>query len=72
MTGVLAFAFILWHVFQMRGWFEIPWWAEHVTKPLGGALFDYHNAAETAPWAVSLVAGNRPLKKMRLLFGEAK
>ena len=47
-TGVAVFAFILWHVFQMRGWFEIPWWTQHVTRPLGGALFDYENAAETA------------------------
>ncbi len=52
-TGVAAFAFVLWHVFQMRGWFEIPWWAEHVTKPLGGALFHYDNAAATASRAIS-------------------
>ena len=43
-TGVLAFAFILWHVFQMRGWCQIEWWMDHVTKPLGGALFDPRNA----------------------------
>ena len=52
-TGVLAFAFILWHVFQMRGWLEIPWWREHVTRQLGGALFDYRNAAETAHRAIA-------------------
>jgi succinate dehydrogenase / fumarate reductase cytochrome b subunit len=51
-TGVLVFAFILWHVFQMRGWFEIPWWREHVTRRLGGGLFDYHNAAATAGAAI--------------------
>ncbi len=55
-TGVAAFAFILWHVFQMRGWLEIPWWSQHVTRPLGGALFDYQNAAETASRAISASA----------------
>ena len=52
-TGVLAFAFILWHVFQMRGWLEILWWREHITRQLGGALFDYRNAAETAHRAIA-------------------
>ncbi|MGO8689782.1 MAG: succinate dehydrogenase [Thermoguttaceae bacterium] len=56
LTGVAAFAFILWHVFQMRGWLEIPWWSQHVTRPLGGALFDYQNAAETASRAISASA----------------
>ena len=34
-TGVLAFAFILWHVFQMRGWCQIEWWMNHVTQAVG-------------------------------------
>ena len=25
-TGVIAFAFILWHVFQMHGWLRAGWW----------------------------------------------
>ena len=40
MTGVIVFFFVFWHVFHMRGWFEIEWWREHVTLPLGGARFD--------------------------------
>ncbi len=47
-TGVIAFVFILWHVFQMHGWFRFAWWTEHVARPLGGALFDPHDVA-TAP-----------------------
>lgn len=47
-TAVIALVFILWHVFQMRGWFEFDWWLEHVTRPLGGAKFDPTSAA-TAP-----------------------
>jgi len=40
-TGVLAFAFILWHVFHMHGWLRfIPGWSENVARPLGGAQFD--------------------------------
>jgi succinate dehydrogenase / fumarate reductase cytochrome b subunit len=52
-TGVAAFAFILWHVFQMRGWCAVPWWTEHVTRRLGGARFEYQNAAETASKVIS-------------------
>lgn len=55
-TGVIAFAFILWHVFQMRGWCQIEWWTNHVTKPLGGAVFDYHNAGATAGAAIQASA----------------
>ena len=47
-TGVIAFAFILWHVFQTRGWMPGQWWMEHVTRPLGGGVFDAQNAAVTA------------------------
>ncbi len=39
-TGVIAFLFILWHVFQMHGWFHFGWWVERVALPLGGARFD--------------------------------
>jgi succinate dehydrogenase / fumarate reductase, cytochrome b subunit len=47
-TGVIAFAFIVWHVFHTRGWFVSPWWASHVTHPLGGGTFDAAHAAATA------------------------
>jgi succinate dehydrogenase / fumarate reductase cytochrome b subunit len=55
-TGVIAFAFILWHVFQMHGWFHFAWWSEYVTKPLGGAQFDPLHAPATA--AAVLQASN--------------
>ncbi len=51
-TGVIAFAFILWHVFHTRGWFVSPWWMEHVTRPLGGGTFDAARAAATAAAAI--------------------
>jgi succinate dehydrogenase / fumarate reductase cytochrome b subunit len=47
-TGVIAFAFIMWHVFQMHGWFRWEWWHTHVALPLGGAKFDPKHAASTA------------------------
>lgn len=65
-TGVIAFAFIFWHVFQTRGWINYSWWLEHVTKPLGGGMFqwEHHQAArssaaavqEAAPWVAILYA----------------
>jgi len=50
-TGVIAFAFIIWHVFQMHGWFRLAWWTEQVVRPLGGAVFDPTDVA-TAPAAI--------------------
>jgi len=47
-TGVVALLFILWHVFHLHGWFRFEWWVENVARPLGGAQFDPHHAAETA------------------------
>lgn len=47
-TGVIALAFILWHVFQMHGWFRAEWWVEHVARPLGGARFDPKHAITAA------------------------
>jgi succinate dehydrogenase / fumarate reductase cytochrome b subunit len=46
-TGIIAFAFIVWHVFHMHGWFHFDAWTEHVTKPLHGARFRAFNAAST-------------------------
>lgn len=51
-TGVIAFVFILWHVFHMHGWLHVDWWINNVSKPLGGAKFDPKNAAETAAAAI--------------------
>ena len=53
-TGVIALAFILWHVFQTRGWLPGEWWLGHVTRPLGGGTFDPANAAATAAEAVQV------------------
>jgi succinate dehydrogenase / fumarate reductase cytochrome b subunit len=47
-SGVVAFAFIVWHVFDTRGWFLGAWWTAHVTHPLGGGTFDVARAAATA------------------------
>jgi succinate dehydrogenase / fumarate reductase cytochrome b subunit len=44
---MIAFLFIMWHVFHMHGWFHFAAWAE-VTEPLGGARFRPYNAASTA------------------------
>lgn len=47
-TGLIAFAFIFYHVFHMHGWFHADWWLENVAHPLGGAQFRPYNAASTA------------------------
>lgn len=46
-SGMIAFAFIVWHVFHMHGWFHFDFWAEHVSGPLHGARFRPFNAAST-------------------------
>ncbi len=51
-SGVIAFVFILWHVFHMHGWFRFAWWTQQVAWPLGGAQFDPHQAAATAAAAI--------------------
>lgn len=50
-TGMIAFVFIMWHVFHMHGWFHFAAWAE-VTESLGGARFRPYNAASTAAAAM--------------------
>jgi succinate dehydrogenase / fumarate reductase cytochrome b subunit len=55
-TGVVAFAFILWHVLHMHGWFRFEWWREYVAEPLGGAQFDPKNAGTTAAAALQASA----------------
>ncbi|TVS11823.1 MAG: succinate dehydrogenase [Planctomycetaceae bacterium] len=46
-TGLIAFAFIVYHVFHLHGWFHAQWWLDYVAKPLGGANFRAYNAAST-------------------------
>ena len=46
-TGRIAFAFIVYHVVHMHGWFHFHAWTEYVAKPLGGYKFSPYNAAST-------------------------
>src|SRR5262245_46543231 len=55
-TGMIAFAFILFHVFHMHGWFHFKPWVTGVVEPLGGGQFEPYNAASTAATALSSVA----------------
>jgi succinate dehydrogenase / fumarate reductase cytochrome b subunit len=47
-TGLIAFAFIFYHVFHMHGWLHADWWANNVVSPLGGGQFKPYNAASSA------------------------
>jgi len=51
-TGMIAFVFIMCHVFHMHGWFHADVWLENVVKPLGGAQFKPYNAASSAGLAL--------------------
>jgi succinate dehydrogenase / fumarate reductase cytochrome b subunit len=46
-TGVIAFLFILYHVFQMHGWIRAEWWRELIA-PWGGARFRPSDALTAA------------------------
>jgi succinate dehydrogenase / fumarate reductase cytochrome b subunit len=46
-TGIVALAFIVWHVFHLHGWFHGEWWLANVAEPLNGANFRPFNAAST-------------------------
>jgi succinate dehydrogenase / fumarate reductase cytochrome b subunit len=52
-TGLIAFAFIAWHVFHMHGWIHAEWWRERVLGPLGGGYFYPYNAASSARQALN-------------------
>jgi len=54
-TGIIAFAFIVWHVFHLHGWFHFDWWLENVAGPLGGANFKPFSAASTLGEAMGSV-----------------
>ena len=47
-TGMIAFFFIVWHVFHMHGWFHFDAWIDNVANRLMGAQFRPYNAASTA------------------------
>ena len=51
-TGMIAFLFIVVHVFHMHGWFHADRWLEKVVHPLGGAQFKPYNAASTGGLAL--------------------
>jgi len=51
-TGVIAFAFILWHVFHMHGWIRTQWWHDTIAGPFGGGKFDPFQAPESVALAL--------------------
>jgi succinate dehydrogenase / fumarate reductase, cytochrome b subunit len=53
-TGMIAFVFIMWHVFHMHGWFHAEWWENSVSHPLFGGMFRPYNAASTAARALQI------------------
>jgi succinate dehydrogenase / fumarate reductase, cytochrome b subunit len=57
-TGMIAFVFIMWHVFHMHGWFHNAAWLGFAER-LGGAQFKAYNAATSAAAALQswVVAG---------------
>jgi succinate dehydrogenase / fumarate reductase cytochrome b subunit len=52
-TGVVAFVFILWHVFHMHGWFHFDAWLK-VAEPLGGHQFRAYSAPSTLGAAMTV------------------
>ncbi len=46
-SGMIAFVFIMWHVFHMHGWFHFEAWLDGIAGPLGGAQFRAYNATST-------------------------
>jgi succinate dehydrogenase / fumarate reductase cytochrome b subunit len=51
-TGMIAFLFILWHVFHMHGWIHAGWWKTNVAEPLGGGMFDWRHATSSVAVAM--------------------
>ncbi len=51
-TGVVAAAFIFFHVFHLHGWFHAEWWLRNVAEPFGMAQFRPYNAASTLALAM--------------------
>jgi succinate dehydrogenase / fumarate reductase cytochrome b subunit len=49
---MIAFVFIMWHVFHMHGWLHTEWWEKALAhRPFGG-WFKPYNAASTAAEAL--------------------
>ncbi|MEM9351505.1 MAG: succinate dehydrogenase cytochrome b558 subunit [Planctomycetota bacterium] len=46
-SGMIAFVFIMLHVFHMHGWFHNQLWIEKIADPLGGHQFRPYSAAST-------------------------
>jgi succinate dehydrogenase / fumarate reductase cytochrome b subunit len=46
-SGIIAFLFILLHVFHMHGWFHVDAWVRHVVEPFGGGQFRPYSAPST-------------------------
>jgi succinate dehydrogenase / fumarate reductase cytochrome b subunit len=55
-TGMIAFVFIMIHVFHMHGWFHADVWLENIVRPFGGGQFKPYNAASTAGMALQSAA----------------
>lgn len=51
-TGMIAFVYIMLHVFHLHGWFHNAAWLENIARPLGGAQFRAYNAASTTGMAL--------------------
>ena len=46
-TGLIAFVFLMVHVFHLHGWFHVKFWVDYVSHPLGMGNFRPYNAAST-------------------------
>ncbi|QDS97125.1 succinate dehydrogenase cytochrome b558 subunit [Adhaeretor mobilis] len=54
-TGMIAFVFIMLHVFHMHGWFHEESWVKNVVEPLGGGQFKPYSATSTASEALQSI-----------------
>ena len=54
-TGVIAFIFIMLHVFHMHGWFHNHWWHDYVVVKFGGGQFKPYNATSTGGLALQSI-----------------
>ena len=52
-TGIVAFVFVVYHVFHMHGWFHFDAWVAGVVEPLGGGRFRPYNAATSLAMAMA-------------------
>jgi succinate dehydrogenase / fumarate reductase cytochrome b subunit len=67
-TGMVAFAFIAWHVIHMHGWFGAPFKNVAVFPlPTGGANFDPHRATSSAAEAIQAGLGVQVLYAIGML-----